>query len=85
MILAGNSNMNKQNAELPVFRWAPVGPSLRRVQLTSAFKSARYLFQPILTLDLREFMPGPKDILAETWCISGEEVVINLPPYACVS
>lgn len=40
---------------------------------------------PTLTISCREFSPSSDDILSETWKVQGQVIVLDLPPYACVS
>ena len=50
------------------------------------FKAANNITLPSLEIGCRRFNRSPNDILSDVWeAEDGETMVIEFPPYACVS
>jgi len=76
--------MGAVSSTLPNLKWPPNKQS-KKVQVRYPFTAIWDRSPPTLTIDCREFTPTFDDVLSESWKVEEEGVVLDLPPYACVS
>lgn len=86
---AGNGRLGQVRSTLPKFRWSMDNPELRKISVSPLFLDGTNPTEddlPCLTVKCRRFIPGPNDVLAETYeAPDGSTTTIEFPPYACVS
>lgn len=83
----GNSRLGQSVSQLPVLRWDYQDPKDRYINISPTFATLLHGAQPpALKVKCRKFLPGPLDVLEETFeSIDGTEVItLPFPPYACV-
>lgn len=76
--------MGALSSELPNLVWPP-NRQHKKLEIRYPFTWISDRLIPTLTINCREFSPSSSDILSETWKVQDQVIVLDLPPYACVS
>lgn len=83
---AGNSRLGQIRSALPKFQWSMDHSESRKIRISPLLSSAGLpeVTLPSMSINCRKFLPGPNDVLGETYEASdGTSVFVEFPPFAC--
>ena len=80
--MKGNSTQGQTRGVFPKVNWSAQDPTTRRIQLI--YPHVITGVSPVLELECRMFLPGPKDEVDLKWKSNDTLRIVNIPPYAIV-